>query len=293
LTNAGPSSRRKKTKRMKFFDVNDTAIKGLAESAFSGDDRVNWLKMNAPGDYILRILPPWSAEGTPGRKLLSHSEPYGRSLVLRFTTDEGEKKELNVAPLCLDYIFNNDNIKSICFERGWLTEKDEKLFRVYGCPLDILPRQLKKSGEYDKKVHAGYWGRTQVLFNVLLVSGPEANDEPVGKIYKWSISKTRYEDMEGYMSRTNIFLPNSNKDVLVTAKGPKDKTRRYKPPQFVDGEQLNVLTKDIEELPNLDDDMGKGVRNFETLVELVKTNRMDWPDKMKLGDLAKFIKTGR
>jgi hypothetical protein len=280
---------------LKFFDVNDTAVKGLAESAFSGDDRVKWLKMNAPGDYVLRIMPPWSEEGSPGRKLLSHSEPYGRSLKLSFTTDAGEEKTINVAPLCLDYIFNNEIdgkkvIRNICFEREWLTEKDEKLFKVYGCPLDILPRQLKKAGDYDKKVHAGYWGRTQVLFNVLLISGPAANDEPVGKIYKWSISRTRYEDMEGYMSRTNIFSPRSNKDLFIKATGPKDKSRRYSSPQFIDGDTLQKVTKNIEELPDLDEDMGRGVRTFETLVELVKTNRLDWPDPMKLGDLAKFIK---
>jgi hypothetical protein len=285
---------------MKFFDVNQTAIKGLAQSAFTGDGRVNWLKMTVPGDYVFRIMPPWSEEGSPGRKLLSHSEPYGRSLKLRYTDDNGEKKEINVAPLCLDYIFNyvdpdtgKKTIRDICFDRGWLTEKDEKLFKVYGCPLDILPRQLKKSGEYDKKVHAGYWGRTQILFNVMLISGPEGNPEPAGRIYKLSLSKSKYEDMESYMSRVNIFGANSDKDVLLTATGPKDSSRRYKSPQFIDGDKLSKLTKDLEELPDLDEDMGKGVRNFETLVELVKTNRMDWPDKMKLGDLAKFIKTGR
>jgi len=278
---------------MKFFDPNDTAITGLAESAFSNDDRVNWLKMNAPGDYVIRIMPPWSEEGSPGRKLLSHSEPFGRSLILKFTTDDGEKKEINVAPLCLDYVFNNPVIRDICFEKEALTSKDEKLFKVYGCPLDILPRQLKKAGDYDKKVHAGYWGRTQILFNVMLVSGPLANDEPVGKIYKWSCSRKRYEDMQGYMSRTNIFKPTSDKDLLITAKGPKDKSRRYSSPQFVDGDKLSRLVKDVDELPNLDEDMIRGVRTFEEMVELLKTNRMDWLDQQKFGDLAKFLKTGR
>lgn len=278
---------------MKFFDPNDTAITGLAESAFSHDDRVKWLKMNAPGDYVIRLMPPWSAEGTPGRKLLSHSEPFGRSLVLTYTDSDGEIKKLNVAPLCLDYVFNNDVIKDICFEKEALTAKDEKLFKVYGCPLDILPRQLKKAGDYDKKVHAGYWGRTQILFNVMLVAGPPANDEVVGKIYKWSCSRTRYEDMQGYMSRTNIFKPTSDKDLFISAKGPKDKTRRYSSPQFVDGVTLSTLVGEIDELPNLDEDMLKGVRTFEEMVELLKTNRMDWPDPQKFGDLAKFLKTGR
>jgi hypothetical protein len=277
---------------MEYFGVSDEATAQLSKDEF-GSGKAKWLKMTLPGEYVLRLLPPWSEEGSFARKLITHNEPYGRSLKLTYTNDEGEKNEITVAPVCLDYIFNNPVLKKIALEREALTSKDEKLFKVYGCPLDILPRQLRKSNQYDRKVHAGYWGRTQIIFNVLLISGPQGSDEEVGRVYKWSVSKSKYEDMEAFILRSNIFVPSSNKDLLIKATGPKDKTRRYSSPQFIDGDTLKKLTKDIDELPNLDDDFIKGVRNFETLVEILKNNRLDWPAEYRLGDLSKFIKTGR
>lgn len=243
---------------MSFYKVDPKKMKQLAEDAkpqSGGNDFGEWLKLNA-GDTTLRICPPWSKEGTPYRKLVSHNGPFKAP----FVTGEGKR----VAPLCFRYLFGNDHLAELALDAGKVGPDDSKLFAEFGCPLCVLPQTLNKAGAKDDANQ--HWPRTQYIWNVI--------NRADGKLYKWSCSKKLATPIEAtFKLYDQLFDPTEGRDFTVHATGEGSK-RRYDPPVFM---PFNSDLGFEGKLNDLDDVMLIGIRSFDALIELAATNNTSFP----------------
>lgn len=252
----------------------------------SSNQASEWLSMKPAGDYTVRIAPPWSEEGTPARKLVLHQDPFGSNLIYRWTNEDGEEKEWNVSPLCLDYVFANENIARILVDQKRLSSSDYEKHQDYGCPLCILARNLQRSGQYDRKVHAAYWGRSRYIFNVQVIDTPDGADEKVGELYKWGCSTTAFEDVEGSFARDPLlFDPVKGRNLVIEAKFEKSAKRRYNLEFLPDRTPFTFSG----ELHDLDDAMAKGVKTFDQMVSMLEYNRTEFAKDLRFGDLLSVV----
>lgn len=251
-------------------DLDDEA--GAFESGPS-----EWLKMIEPGNYALRIAPAWSAEGKPARKLVNHQDPFNKPI------KDGEDR---VAPLCFNYLFSNEHIAKILIGLEKITQTDYERWKQYGCPLCILPKKLRDKG-VDRREVGPYWPRTQFVFNVVLLDGPEDNAEETGRLYKWSVSKTIFDTIKtAYAMDKDLFNPETGRNLVIEAKNTKGASRRYGAPQFSADRTPIALSQGLYDLDTV---LAKGVKNFAYMGELLKTNRTDFSQTDRMGDLYSIL----
>lgn len=251
---------------MGYYKVDPEKMKQLAEDAKpsegGGGNFGEWLKLHTK-ENVLRVAPPWSEEGSPFRKLLSHNGPFRSP----FMTAEGKR----VAPLCLRYLFATDqqHLADIALDAGKITADDEKLVKEYGCPMCQLPITLK-ADKKDKEA-ANHWARTQYIWNVV-------NRED-GKLYKYSCSKKIATPIEAmFKMYPQVFDPVEGRDMTVVATG-ENETRRYDPPVFA---PFNSPLEYEGELNDLDDVMLIGVRGFDEVLALAINNNTTVPIETRL-----------
>lgn len=264
----------------KYHSVNPASLQAVAEETAFGSTqsgpKQQWLSMKAPGRYVFRLAPPWSEEGTPCRKIVNHNDPFNAPL----KNAEGRR----VAPLCLDYVFSHANIAGKLKDLGVIGADDLKAYKAYGCPLCMLPRNLKRTGVYDKEQHKDYWPKTQYIFQGVLVSQPSDGSDEVGELHLYSVTKQRFDDINlVYQEYPQLFDPAEGRDMIITATGPKDRTREYKITFSMKASKMAEV-----ELYDLDLVMRKGAYSFEQMMEILKSNRHQWSDSPNalFGDLA-------
>jgi hypothetical protein len=239
-------------------------MKTLADNAEKKDtgskDFGEWLKLES-GETTLRICPPWSAEGSPFRKLRNHNGPFKTP----YMTPEGKR----VAPLCFDFLFSASQAHLAEIAAPKLGKDDRKLFEEYGCPMDCLAQYLVK--HEDKKAASGWWPRTQFIWNVI----NRAN----GGLYKWSCSQKIATPIEAmFKMYQQVFDPEEGRDFTIKATG-EGSDRRYEAPVF---HPYNSPLDFDGELNDLDDVALIGVRPFDEVLGLVISNHTNIPLENKL-----------
>jgi hypothetical protein len=260
------------------------------------------MKFKLPGEYVLRLGPAFSEEGTPVRKLATHNDPFNSPLFKREFNEDGtiakddqdREKEWRVAPLCLRFVFNNEDLASLLIDREALSSADYARYKEFGCPLCILPMALADAG-VDKK-HNQFWPRSQYLFNVQVLNAPEGSDLEQEVTYAWSAKPGQFDAIQSEAAvDPTIFHPDSGRALRLEATGPADKTRRYKPISFYKEPSPFV---NPDKLNDLNDLMIKGVRKFEEMAELLQHNRLDpprgydgpeWDAALRMGDLTSVL----
>lgn len=246
-----------------YYTVDPKAMAELAESVKktggSGGGG-EWLKMKAE-DYDLRVLPPWSDQGLTHRVIRNHNGPFTSP----FKTEDGYR----VAPLCLRFLFSQEDLSKICYEAEKITVRDYDLFQEYGCPMDKLPEYYMSQDDRDSA--SPHWPRIQYLWNVL--------NRGDGKVYKYSSSQKVFTAINTqYKLDPDLFSPTEGRDFLITATG-ENETRRYSTPAFYPKPRA---IPDGLKLYDLDAAMLKGVRTFDEIMWLVVNNNTNIPLEHRL-----------
>lgn len=236
-----------------YYTVDASAMAALADSVkkpAGGGGTGEWLKMQE-GSYDLRIMPPWSDQGTVFRAIRNHNGPFTKP----YKNAEGYRK----APMCFKFIFSQEDISSILAERDVLTPDDFALYKEHGCPCCKIPEGLMAKGLKDEA--NDWWPRTQYLWNVL--------DVISGKVFKWSTSKRIQETIETqYALNPNLFDPVKGRSFMIKATG-EGKNRRYSTPAFYPED--SALPEGLT-VYDLDAAMIKGVQTFNDMLSMVVNN---------------------
>lgn len=246
-----------------YYTVDPKAMATLAEQAKKtggGGGGGEWLKMKAE-DYNLRVCPPWSEQGFTSRMIRNHNGPFTSP----FKTEDGYR----CAPLCLKFLFSQDDISQICFDAEKITTKDYELFKEYGCPMCKLPEHYMS--EDDRDAASPHWARLQYMWNVL--------NRGDMRVYKYSSSQKVFKTIDTqYKLDPDLFSATEGRDFLITATG-ENKERRYSTPAF---HPKPSAIPDGLKLYDLDKAMLKGVRGFDEIMWLVVNNNLNVPIEERL-----------
>lgn len=222
----------------------------------SGD--ILWMKFE-PKVYTLRLCPPWNEEaeeeGLPFRRLEQH---HG------FTMPDGKK----VAPICLSFIFSDEKVTRRLAKVGVLTEEDFKKTDKLGCPMckvaELLLSKTKKNVSDDEsKDYQKFAPRTSWMFNII------NREDNIARV--WGANQKFFKAIQETIEvKPLIFDPKKGSDFKLKVEG-EGLNRRYGTPIFYEEKTPLGLAKGAK-LNDLDKGLEIGVKNFSTVVELVRRN---------------------
>jgi len=235
-------------------------MKAEPKSTFSSSSKI-WLKLEI-GTHHLRLGPPWSEEGLPFRATEQH---HG------FMYD-GRK----VAPVCLDFIFlDKDRVKRL-FQAGILGKDDMAKVSEHGCPMCNIATalvKLKKKSDKDDKDFQKFARKKAYMFNVV-VRDPK-NKERHNQPFAWSKSQTFYDQVIAVMESGNkafsdLFDAKKGNDFSISRSGEGLNTTYSAPIFYSEKTPLNLAKG--SKLHDLDEALASGVRTFDEIVEICRTN---------------------
>lgn len=236
------------------FNPNVFANLSNVSGQYSGGDK-SWLKLTR-GMHNIRVLGPWSEEGSPTRMIVNHHQ---------YKDKDGNIRN----PMCYHYCFTNENIMRPLMQRQLIKIPDDlQIFEKLGCILCRIS-EIKKNmeGKSDNNPYA----KPTFLWNVI----HRGNDG----VFKFSTSGKKFYNfmLTASSAFRNMFDYNNGNDIIVNVTGEKKQTRyEY---QIIPTPSPIGIDLNTHPLHNLDDAMAQGYKNIHESVELIVNT---YPNMMQL-----------
>lgn len=257
----------------KFFEINPEIFTQAAKEAgqFSGSTFENkWFKPEGNRRYAIRVLPPYSEEGSFFRLVKQHSGNSSVPASQFFLPVEQGKKPQLVMPVCFNYMFNVENntrhIIKKAVEMLKLTKEDIKQWKeLRGCPICQI-NSLVRIVSNDKDLQNAFYARNKYFINIYI---PEEE-----KVYQWGISAKLFgeikEQYDTYLEDDgiNIFDPETGRNITLSSVGEKI-NRRYSISRVAD--KASAIPDNVVPF-DLDGAFIDGIRDYKTIIQLINDN---------------------
>lgn len=232
--------------------INIQTLLALKQTAqqYSSSESIYW-KPTA-GLHTVRVCPPWSAENSPTRMMVNHSE---------YKNKEGQLR----MPLCYNYAFTERNIFEALKAKNVLKQLDAQVYGKIGCVYcRISEARIQMHGKKNNKTYA----RTRYAWNLL--------DRADGKVHVFNSGSGLLDAFTMmYSVWPRLMDINEGMDIMIQATGEKLQ-RRY---------TYNLITTpcplgiELSALHDLDQVMADGYTPISDALDLIITS---YPEMMQL-----------